>query len=310
MISVIIPTYNRINYLKELVASIPLLPEIEIVISQDRFPTGLYNEEIFEFGKDLATAHGQIQYHLTSSNKGLAGNWNEAVNLANGEYCIIVGDDDRFCRNALQRFIELVDQTQADVIFSNHLLIDGEGKVLESSYDNSTYFNRGDLAMGFLPDAEQKIWQNAIPISASLVKTELLKKELFRENINTPEIEFFLRVWNKYNCAFYFTPEYLVEYRVHQLSATKAGLTVHRLFHWLEEIKVSPKNEVYKKDLLSSLASSSVNLLLQEHQYAAAKKIISSPYFPNKTSFNPKYWVQQILCNVPLLSKLYFKLAK
>lgn len=306
LVSIIIPTYDRLSYLKELVESIDLCDDLEIILSQDRYPDQGYNLEIHHYGIALASQHANIHYQLTGENRGLAGNWNEGVAFATGKYSIILGDDDCFCEGGIDGFLGLV-QHDADIIFTNHLLIDSEGRVLSNSYENTLFFNRGDLEEGYLSNPERKIWENAIPISSSLIKTALLKREPFRENINTPEIEFFLRAWNKYHSSFYFFPEYLIKYRVHHQSATKSGLSVHRLLEWLKPMPVSQENEPYKLRKLQSLAGVAVAIWLREENYAKAKEILRSAYFPGKTIFNIKYLVKLLLSYSPFLNRIYLK---
>ena len=120
--------------------------------------------------------------------------------------------------------------------------------------------------------------QNVISISASINKTELLQKYKFKEDLNTPEIELFLRV-NQDCHLFYFNPSYLVEYRVHTQSATNAGLKVHFLMNYLIEMPVSKNNESYKISFLKSLAPVSLNNLLLENKKKKAFQIMTSKYF-------------------------------
>ncbi|WAC39056.1 glycosyltransferase family 2 protein [Pedobacter sp. SL55] len=176
LLSICIPTYNRFNYLTELVEDIfsqhgYSTSTIELIIAQDRFKDGQFCKKTEEYGKALEASFENITYNLTSKNLGLAGNWNNCVNLAKGEYCIILGDDDLFVEGALSTYLDLIARSNADIIFSNHLLIDDKGEVLENSYSNNEKFNRGDLNEGILLDPEKNIWQNAIPISTSAIKT-------------------------------------------------------------------------------------------------------------------------------------------
>src|SRR2546423_11420789 len=98
-ITIAIPTFNRLRYLKESVASAlsQSYPNIEVLVSDDGSSDGTG-----EWCRDLARADTRFRYQRNQKNLGLAGNWNALADGARGEYMMLLGDDDRLLPNCLE----------------------------------------------------------------------------------------------------------------------------------------------------------------------------------------------------------------
>lgn len=278
LVTIAIPTYRRLSLLKEAVESALKqdYSKIEIIIGQDPTPQGL-DKEIERWCTELSRENTAIRYFKNSKNLGLAGNWNALAMEAKGEYIMIIGDDDRLLPQCISTLLVGI-RKGADVSFSNHYIIDHTGERILPLDDFTVRFNRRELKEGIVDNAEKVIWENAVSITASLIKTSLVQKFKFKEDLNTPEIELFLRI-NLHSAAFYFSPEYLVEYRLHTQSATAGGLKVHKLILYLMEIPVKKENEKFKIAFLQSISSVGVKNLLIEGRKTEARKLIFSKYF-------------------------------
>jgi glycosyltransferase involved in cell wall biosynthesis len=297
LVTIAIPTYKRLSYLKEAVESAlrQTYTTIEIIIGQDPTPEGL-DPAIKEWCIKAAVRDKRIKYNFNHHNLGLAGNWNQLAQLASGQSIIIIGDDDRLLPNCIEVLLRGI-QNGAEVSFANHLLIDSNGKVLASSHDNTKYFNRASLPQGFLVNPEKVIWENAVPVSCSLINTSFVKRLKFKADLNTPEIELFLRM-NQEQCKFFFTPDYLAEYRVHSQSATSHGLRVQHLMKYLIPFPVSSANQKFKDNFLEKLVRVSVNNFLYEKNKSDAWKIFFSKY-GIKNLFTLKGFLQLIMFAIP-----------
>jgi glycosyltransferase involved in cell wall biosynthesis len=310
LVTIAIPTYKRLSLLKEAVDSVlhQKYENIEIIIRQDPTPEGL-NEEIENWGRIISSSYANITYYSNSINLGLAGNWNALASVAKGEYIMIIGDDDRLLPDCISTLIKGIDKG-ADVCFSNHYIIDGTGERILPLDEFTVRFNRLNLKKGFVENPEKVIWQNAISITACLMKTSLVKAIGFKADLNTPEIELFLRI-NQKRHSFYFTPEYLVEYRLHAQSATAGGLHVHRLMHYLINMPVLAENQIYKTDFLLSLSFVGVKNLIKENNRKEARSIIFSRYFGLKKMLSVKGAVLILMLVLPsALNKYIIDLKK
>lgn len=282
-ITIAIPTYKRLDYLQEAVSSAlaQTYSNIEVLISQDPTENGL-DKSIKIWCQNFTSQDSRVRYRFNDRNLGLAGNWNACLDVAKGEYIAIIGDDDRLLPNFVETLLSRADRN-SNVIFSNHYVINSQGDCLElESYQWTKKYRRDLISPGLLIQPEKWVWQNSIPISASLIRTDDARKLQFKEDLNTPEIEFFLRLAQSANSHFVFVPEYLAEYRVHKKSATTAGLRIEKLVQYLLAISVTSEIEPYKRSLLSQLTINAVSRCLLQKQWQKAQEFINSKYYPRQ----------------------------
>jgi len=116
-LSICIPTYNRLAYLREAVDSVLSQAEgqdIELVISDNASSDG--TEEYVSNLKDKT--HVPLVYHRNEQNFGFDRNILKIVELAQGEYCWILGDDDLALPGALRRLVDHLKQADGiDLLF-------------------------------------------------------------------------------------------------------------------------------------------------------------------------------------------------
>jgi GT2 family glycosyltransferase len=302
LVTIAIPTFKRLSMLKEAVLSSisQSYTNIEILIGQDSTSEGLCIE-IKEWVQEISKTHSKVKYFFNERNLGLAGNWNALAESASGEYIIIIGDDDRLLFDTIEKLVTAI-LPDNNVAFSNHYLIDENGNRLkELSLQNTKRFNRSDLLVGKVKNPAAIIWQNAIPISAALIRTKDVRKLKFKEDLNTPEIEFFLRLANE-GASFVFTSDYTVEYRIHPHSATHSGLKVQYLLSYLIPMEVEKDNEIFKRRFIEELIVPSVNLLIKDGLINEGRKLYFSNYYPSNVKRSVKGIVQLICLCLPFRS--------
>jgi glycosyltransferase involved in cell wall biosynthesis len=116
LISICIPAYKRIHYLKKLLESISkqTFKEYEVVITDDT-PDGSVENFVKEF-----RGIERIYYYNNEPTLGTPENWNEAIRKAKGVWIKLMHDDDWFSTNdALQVFYENIQKHRdADFFFS------------------------------------------------------------------------------------------------------------------------------------------------------------------------------------------------
>lgn len=262
LVSICIPTYNRLAFLQEAVTSAlnQSYDNIEIIIGQDPTPNGI-DKSIQEWAVAQQKKDNRIVYFFNNTNLGLGGNWNACLQKATGDYYIMIGDDDRLLPNCIEKLLEGAKQG-AVVSFCNQYLIDEKGvRLNEQSILFTEKYKRDLLQPGFVLDAEEVIWQNSVPSSAALVNTKIAQSLLYKADLNTPEIELFLRI-NQENNRFHFIPDYLMEFRVHEKSSTSSGLMQEKLVGYLITIPVADKHQTIRDQFLVRIASSSINNLI------------------------------------------------
>ncbi len=276
LITIGLPTHKRLAYLQEAVASAlaQTYAPIEVLVSDDGPGT-----EIGPWVQAQAQKDPRIRYRRNARNLGLAGNWNAVVDAAQGEWLVLIGDDDRLLPEFLEQLAELI-QPNVSVIFSNHHLIDQHGQRLEEASRQQTItYARDQLPSGRLANPEAWVWRNVVPVSSALLRTADVRRLRFKEDLNTPEIELFLRLARE-GAGFVFSPEYLMEYRTHPQSATTTGLWGERLAEYLLPMETSAEVEPWKRQFMASLLPGAVTRCLLLGDAARARKYLRSPYYP------------------------------
>lgn len=113
--SIVIPTYKRLETLKEAVNSALLQTYnrlLDVVIVEDNPESDTPIERYV-----MSLEDNKIRYYKNSQNLGLVGNFNRAVSLAAGEYVVLLHDDDFLFPDYLERMERVVRKYKnADII--------------------------------------------------------------------------------------------------------------------------------------------------------------------------------------------------
>ena len=111
LLSICIPAYNRPEWLKRALLSIlttPVAqqPQVELIVSDDStIPTckQIVDELVINW-------HGQHHYCQNTPSLGMAGNWNHCIQIASGDYVLILHDDDYLETGAPGKILETLQQ--------------------------------------------------------------------------------------------------------------------------------------------------------------------------------------------------------
>lgn len=307
LVSIVIPTFNRPDYLKEAVASAlaQTYPKIEVLIGDNGAPG------VNRVWDSALSGDPRVKYRRNPRNLGMPANFNALADAAHGEFLVAMGDDDRLLPEFVSRLLEAM-KPETQLAFSNHYLIDNLGRRLEKeSREQTRRYNRDTLRGGLLDNAQVAAWQQSVPLSATLMRTANMRRLRFREDLNTPDTEFFIRLAQE-GAQFVFVSAYLVEYRVHVATATSSGLCSERLVEYLLPIEVAPEAECYKRKLLGPLLMNAVGRCLQRGERDRARKFVHSNYYPRQRPSNSnshaltevfghgmKFGLQQLCANLP-----------
>lgn len=106
--SVCIPAYNRAALLRPLLDSVASqgFDDVEIVICEDGSPErAAIRDTVAAFRAEGSTP---VTYVENDRNLGYDGNLRRLIEVASGEYCVFMGNDDLMARGALQALADLV----------------------------------------------------------------------------------------------------------------------------------------------------------------------------------------------------------
>lgn len=110
LFTICIPAYNRARFLPPLLDSVLQqdMQDFEVLICEDLSPE---RSAISKVIQDYAQRTAQIRYVENSQNLGYDGNIRQLVHLAQGEFCVFMGNDDLMCPGALQALADIVKRT-------------------------------------------------------------------------------------------------------------------------------------------------------------------------------------------------------
>lgn len=127
-ISIIIPMYNTpIKFFEELVECVKAqtYSNWELCLADG---TGKESES-GEYAKNCASVDNRIIYKLLDSNDGISGNTNQALNMATGDFVVLMDHDDLIDVDALYYLVRAVNENpNTDSVYSDEDKMDMEGK--------------------------------------------------------------------------------------------------------------------------------------------------------------------------------------
>lgn len=152
----------------------------------------------------------RIDFWVSESDKGIYHAMNKGVNHAHGDYCIFMNSGDRFYNaHVLESLLPIVDS--ADVIV-------GKVVISESNHVISPSPAAGNFTM-------YSLYSGAIPHQGAFIKTELLRKYPYDEELKiASDWKFFVQTLIMNNCSVDFVDLYVARYNLDGVSSTNPEL--------------------------------------------------------------------------------------
>ena len=116
-------------------------------------------------------------------------------------------------------------------------------------------------------------------MSASLLRTADMQRLRFREDLNTPDAEFFIRLATE-GARFVFLPDYLMEYRVHLGAETVSGLVERAIGRLPDADQGETRDRTFKRQFLTPIVVNAVSRSLQQGNMEMARKFLRNEYYP------------------------------
>lgn len=136
LLTIAIPAYNRPQWLRRSLRSIVSCPaaiqsQVEVIVSDDS--TIAECREVFE--DCIRFWQGSSHYERNQPSLGMAGNWNHCISLAQGQYLLILHDDDYLEPEGVQNILETLKQySQYSVFLFGVNVVDNQGRILKRQY--------------------------------------------------------------------------------------------------------------------------------------------------------------------------------
>ena len=156
LISILVPTYNRVKYIEECLDSIIKqewfdLKELELIVSDN----SEWNEtKNFMDGYIKKNKNRNIKYNKNEKNLWMVWNWNKLLELKKWEYYVFLSDDDKFYdENSLEILYSNLKKYNLDICYWKYMVIDWDWKdmwIFEPHikiWNNKIYYDSFDEQM-------------------------------------------------------------------------------------------------------------------------------------------------------------------
>jgi len=259
LVSVIIPTYNSANYVKEAVDSVlgQTYKNIGVIVVDDGSTDN--TKSILE--KYIKS--GEIKY-IYQDNNGPASARNNGIKKSSGEFIAFLDADDVWLPNKLEKQIKLFENNDVGLVYSDMEFFGGKFK-----YRHHSEVLKREMFRGYVYG--KLIFENFIPTSSIVVRRDVLDDiGLFdedRELFAIEDYDLWLRITRRYKVDFVNKP--LVKYRIHK---DKISGSRKRSYYGLCEI--------YKKEFLRTSFLYKPMILLR-YVTSFIKYLIASIFYGN-----------------------------
>lgn len=138
LVTVYIPTFNRLELLQRAVKSVQdqTYQNIEIIIVDDCSIDGTQDYLV-----QLAREDSRIRYFLKEKNSGACASRNIAINNANGKFITGLDDDDYFLNNRIKKFLEKWEDEKIVFLYSINI-VKNKYKLVFPSVLKKIFFKR------------------------------------------------------------------------------------------------------------------------------------------------------------------------
>ncbi|MCH8289516.1 glycosyltransferase family 2 protein [Candidatus Poribacteria bacterium] len=206
LVSVIIPTYDRPEYLPQAVESVltQTYSSVEIVIIDDGSEDG--GATTREVLKPYLSLDSPKVTYLYQKNSGVGPAVNRGLSLAQGEYIQRLDDDDRLLPEKIARSIEVFqEQPKLGLVATGYHHIDSEGKRIHT----------GSPCPCPGPARLLNMLMSCVTTCAGVLVRSLVHQKVgVYRDIRAQDYEMWIRISQEYDIETIDEP--LVEYRLHQ----------------------------------------------------------------------------------------------
>ncbi|OYD95951.1 glycosyl transferase [Nostoc sp. 'Peltigera membranacea cyanobiont' 213] len=320
LVSVIIPTYNRPEYLKQAIASAiqQTYQNIEIIISDNCSEED--TQAIVASFADL-----RIRFWRHEQNVGMLANQQHAFKMAQGKYVASLHDDDMWNEDFLAKLIPPLEENPDLIIaFCDQYIIDANGIINNlGTEENTRGYKRDKLAKGIhQPFYKIGLIDKSIPTAASCV----IRNKFVDWDSIPSEVGGMWDLYLTYLCsisghAAYYYPERLTRYRAHEQTDTmlsgsrdvqakirkaKSEMFCYQVF--MEDTRLQQFRNYFQQKWLEANTTFGIGLLRSE-QIAAARSYFWQTL--RRQKFNTRTIVALSLSFTPeILANKLIKMSK
>ncbi|WP_228260773.1 glycosyltransferase [Marinobacter orientalis] len=276
MVSVIIPAFNRVEYIKETIQSVldQNYPNIEIIAVDDGSSDGTY--DVLKRFSDEKTI--TLLSHDNRENKGQSAALNVGLRAASGELLAILDSDDLFAPTKIAEQVEFLEADPSfDMVYGNGLAVDRYGNPLFYTLPEN-HTETGDPAR-VLVDCYV-----AIPGGALIRRTLIEKVGFFEESFRAAQDhDMAIRLFEAGKVGY--LPTVAFHYRKHEDSISQKGLE-RRWSTGFEVLRRAQKRYPYPSRIIRKRAAV-LNFRLGQTYWRESRRIIAVPLLVKSAMLDP-----------------------
>ena len=335
-ISICIPTYNRANHLNNCLESIALNKttssiEYEVCIS-DNFSSDNTEEVVRSFQNKIP-----INYYKNTSNIGRNNNYLNVVNIANGDFIWLIGDDDLLLSNAIFELDKVISYNEdVDFFYINSYCLDSDYLIsftfpfntknlpnnmsLFSSWTKDGRLKFIDLInpkisfdfLGgmFLSVFKREDWLNNAHILNNNASNDL--REFSHYDNTFPHVKIFANAFSKSNAYFYSEPLTVNLSGVREWSSLSPLVNSVRLIESLKEYRLNGlsyfKYIIYKNHALKNFIPDLIKMMFYSGQtgieYVNPIKLVFFNFL------YPNFYLSTLYFFLRIIKKILYRILK
>lgn len=276
MVSIVIPTYKRPQYLKRAIDSAlnQTYENIELIVVDDNNEGDIYRQETEKFMGTYTDS--RIKYIKHKFNKNGSAARNTGISISKGEYITFLDDDDEYHKNKIEKQVECMEELDDSWVACYTLI---------KRYKNNKFIDKStDIKKGFI---YHDVFKNELYFNSGsnlLIRSKTVKSiEGFDETFKRmQDLEFLIRVAEKgkITCVEDYLLKVHLEDRQNAFNADRFKNAIsHFRETFTERINALPY-DTQKKVLLSKKLDL-LRLIIYDRKYLLATKFI----FTNNISF-------------------------
>lgn len=165
LVSVIMPAYNAAKYISESIDSVLRqdYDNWELIVIDDGS-----TDQTAGITKQYAASNDRIKY-IEQPHAGQGKARNAGLQISSGEYVAFLDADDIWLPEKLSKQIEILQSTDADLVFSQAYLLQDENVTTEKINSHSGYLNGKDAVLVFLSG-------NQVPLLTAIAKRSSIQE--------------------------------------------------------------------------------------------------------------------------------------
>lgn len=219
LVSIITPTYNRPNYLKEALSSAiaQTYQNIEIIVS-DNCSTENPQALVESFNDS------RIRFSRNGTNIGMFKNTIKAFRMARGKYVATLLDDDMWEPDFLEKLVPPLEaNSNLALAFCDHYIINANGIIDNSVTEEfSTFYKRATLEEGiYQPFYKLALVDNSVSsATAALIRRDVIDWDSIPEEVGGSWDIYLNYLCCRSGDGAYYYPAKLTKYRAHEQTDT------------------------------------------------------------------------------------------